>query len=305
MTAEDIFNEFVFEGKCHAKKDVEAAALEVRKRLTSARRREVNDALLAQLAAAKESHARVEQDKDMLRDPTISTLVNTLVLVNEGLLHNVIAKSKEQKPHLQRFSTEELYALALAGRDSQTADVHGMMGAILNYDYREYGVHAFTTYLTRAIDNSLHQTPKQQKTYQRIDSRTHRIPDDAEPHWVDKHAESPESAAINHELLEVVQSILPRLHRQQRITAEFIIGRILETGKRPTAVEIAQEAYETPVSKQRAAQIAEEALDNIEQAIREKYPQLARDGVNGWKDFRKGLAPDSNAHHGRHGNGRA
>jgi hypothetical protein len=305
MTAEDIFNEFVFEGKCYAKADVEAAALEVRKRLTHSRRQEVNDALLARLAEAKENHAPVEQGKDMLRDSRISTLVNTLVLVNEGLLHNVITKAKEQKPHLQHYSAEELYALALAGRDSQQADVHGMMGAILHYDYRKYGVHAFTTYLTRAIDNSLHQTLKQQKNYQRIDSRTRRIPDDAEPQWIDRNAESPEAAAINHELLEVVRSVLPRLHRQQRITAEFIIGRILETGKRPTFVEIARDAYETPVSKQRAAQVMIETMNNLERAIQEKYPQLAEEGVNGWKEFRKVIKPPGRDSNGHHGNGRA
>ncbi len=81
---------------------------------------------------------------------------------------------------MQRSSVEELYAVALAGRDSLGADAHGMMGAILKYNYREYGAAAFTTYLTTAINNSLQQTPKQQETYQRVDSRTQGSLDDAE-----------------------------------------------------------------------------------------------------------------------------
>ncbi len=123
------------------------------------------------------------------------------------------------------------------------------------------------------------------------------------PEWVDRKAEPPESTAINHDLLEVVRSVIPRLPtQQQRITAAFIIQRILETGERPIGAEVAQAQN---VSRQRAAQIIPETLNSIREQIEIDYPQLAEDGINGWEEFKRVFAnPSPTANHVRQRNGR-
>ena len=69
----------------------------------------------------------------------------------------------------------------------------------------------------------------------RVESRLRRIhkrdEDRPEPSWVDRTAPRPEAAAINHELLEIVQGVIPDLPtEQQRNTAAWMIERILNAG---------------------------------------------------------------------------
>ncbi len=286
-TDEEIFHGFVFDGKHYAKEKVEQATRAMQRSLTSTELRRVNDALLARLANAKEAR-RVMPKKEQLNDPDINTLVNTLVLVNQAWITHVIEQNVQSRPHLSSSSVGELYSTALTGR---AGTVGGVMNAILKYDYAKRGVDAFTPYLTAAIRNALQQTPKEHKTYQRIYAgmqSMHGRDDDARGKgWVDRTVPRPEAAAINRELLEVVQSVIPRLPTaQQRDTAAWLFDRILATGELPMTREVAQR-QQPPVSGERGRQIMEETVDSIRRQIEADYPQLAAEGINGWVEFKK------------------
>lgn len=306
---DDIFHGFVFEGKRYPREQVEQATRAVQRALIGTERRRVNDALLTRLAQAKEDHGAASK-KELLRDPEISTLVNTLVLVNEAWLKTVLDRNIKRQPHLRRSSAEELYSTALVGRDALGDSVTGMVNAILEYDYDTYGAAAFTRYLDRAISNSLQQTPKERKTYQRVYAGIQplhgRGEDGARREWVERRAPAPEAATINQDLLEVVRSVIPHLpSQQQRFTAAWMIEHILATGERPSVEEVAQ-AQQPPVSKQRASQILAETVNSIRYRIEAEYPQLAGQGVNGWAEFKKVLTRASpNADRDGPGNGRA
>jgi hypothetical protein len=184
------------------------------------------------------------------------------------------------------------------------------MNAILEYDYNACGVAAFSPYLARAITNALQPTRKQDKTYRRVETRTQSIrerdEDGAGLGWVDRMAPRPEAAAINHELLEVVKSVIPRLPTpQQRDTAAWMIGRILTTGELPLAREAAQ-MQQPRVSGERGRQIMKATVDSIRRQIEADYPQLAQEGVNGWEEFKRAFTQASQTtRHTRSGNGRA
>jgi hypothetical protein len=301
-TDHDIFNGFVFEGRRYPREAVEQATQAVQQGLTPGERRRANNALLERLADAKEKYRAAMREhgggvdkREMLRDPYISTLVNTLVLVNEGWVKKVILKNIERLPHLHGFSAEELGAAALAGRDASDDSLGGVINAILEYKYqKELGAASFTAYVERAISNSLQQTPKQQATYRRIYARMQPINGGGENGagggWIDRSAAPPEERAINDELLEVVRSVIPRLpSAQQRFTAAWLVERILATGERPTMEEVAQ-AQHPPVSKQRGAQILTETVDSIRRRIEADYPQLAKQGINGWTEFKRAFS---------------
>ena len=129
----------------------------------------------------------------LLDDPAISTLVNTLALVNTAWITTVIAKNIKSRPHLHGFSTGELYSTALTG----AGEVGGVMNAILEYDHRACGVGAFSNYLARAITNTLLQTRKQDRTYRRVEARTQSIHErdtnGAGQGWVDRTCAAPRS----------------------------------------------------------------------------------------------------------------
>ena len=232
--------------------------------------------------------------RELLDDPAISVLVNTLVLVNKAWITTVIANNIKSRPHLRGSSAEELFSTALTGGGA----VGGVMNAILEYDYDACGVAAFSPYLARAISNALLLTRKQDKTFRRVEARTGTLRDPDEEGagrgWVDRTASPPEAAAINHELLEVVQSVIPHLPSpQQRRTAAWIIDHILTTGESPIAREAAQ-MQRPPVSRERGRQIMEATVDSICRQIEADYPQLAEQGVNGWEEF-KAAFPDNRA----------
>lgn len=143
-TDEEIFHGFVFDGKRYPREEVEQATRAVQRQLGSAEElRRVNDALLARLAEAKAAR-RAMQKIELLNYPAISTLVNTLALVNQAWITNAIDKNIRNRPHLAGFTVEELYSAALTG---MAGTVSGVMNAILKYDYPKHGVDAFTPYL--------------------------------------------------------------------------------------------------------------------------------------------------------------
>lgn len=299
-----ILTDFEIEDKSDAPEQVEQAALAVQRQLSSHELRRINDALLERLAQAKEAH-RAQPKKMLLNDPVVSTLVNTLSLANTPWITTVIARNIKSRPHLHGFTTKELYSTALTGG----GEVGGVMNAILEYDYRASGVSAFSHYLARAVTNALLPTRKQKMTYRRVEAKTRSIheqdKDGAGQGWVDRTATRPETAVMNHELLEVVQSVIPRLPTsQQRNTAAWMIDRILATGELPLAREAAQ-VQRPPVSCERGRQIMEATVDSIRRQIEADYPQLAEQGVNEWQQFRNAFhetnrpSPRSRSSNGR------
>jgi len=284
----DVFYGFVFEGRDYPPQRVEEATRAVQPHLDSGELRRVNGALLARLADAKETGRGIAK-KELLADPEISTLVNTLVLANKAWITTVIARNIHSHPHLHGSSAGELFSAALTGEGA----VGGVMNAILVYDYGAYGVEAFSPYLARAIHNALSPTPKKNRTFRRVEARTgslHDAEEGAGRGWIDRTAPPPEAAAINRELLAVVQSVIPHLPSpQQRVTAAWMIGRILTTGELPMAREAA--LIQRPrVSRERGRQIMEATLDSIRQQIEADYPQPAIQGVNGWEQLKEAPA---------------
>ena len=287
-TLQEIFYSYVFDGVSYPKQDVEAAAVAMRSRLKEPERKKVNAALLARLAAAKEAHGPVEQRKELLADPQISTLVNTLVLINQAWLHKVITRNRALKPHLLTSSAEELHSLALAGGATREADASGMIGAILEFDYRRYGASNFSGYLERAISHALHATHKQQQTYAEVYAKAQHIAgEEMGEGWADRKAKSPETGVIQQELLEVLQDVISRLPtEQQRFTAKWLIEQILDTGMKPRNRDIAA-AQKPPVSREEGRKRFQETIDSIGRQIEKDYPHLAQEGINGWEEFLK------------------
>ncbi|HEY7328637.1 MAG TPA: hypothetical protein VH592_13415 [Gemmataceae bacterium] len=303
MPDSEVFHSFVFDGRAYSAERIEQAVRTVQRKLSSAELNRVNDALLSRLHHAKKAHRRLSK-KEMLDDPGICTLVNTLALVNQAWITTVIADTIQERKHLRGFTVDEVYSTALTGAGA----VGGVMNAILQYDYKLSGVDAFTTYLARAITNSLLVTPKEKKTYKRVETRTRSIhkrdEDAAEPSWVDRTAPRPETAAINRDLLEVVRSVIPDLPTQQRDTAAWMIERILETGELPMAREAA--GIQRPrVSRERGRQIMEKTINTIRARIEAHYPQLAEQGINGWDEFKEAFRTRSVAQNAGRNNGRA
>jgi hypothetical protein len=281
----DGFYGFVFEGKDYPPERVEEATRAVQRHLGSGEIRRVNDALLQRLSEARKGREKASK-KELLHDPEISTLVNTLVLVNQAWITTVIAGNIRRRAHLHGYSTEELFSAALTGEGV----VGGVTNAILEYD--SGGGAVFSTYLTRAIDNALALTPKQRKTIRRIEARTGPLHDHDEEGegqgWVDRTALPPEAATVNRDLLEVVQSVIPQLPTShQRRMATWMIDRIRATGELPLAREAAQ-IQRPRVSRER--QIMEATVDNICRQIETDYPQLAEEGINGWEEFKEAFA---------------
>ncbi|HTU19163.1 MAG TPA: hypothetical protein VMG10_13970 [Gemmataceae bacterium] len=287
-TDSDVFYGFVFEDQYSPPERLEEATRAVQRRLSSRALRRLNDALLERLAEAKEAR-QGKSKKELLDDPEISVLVNTLVLLNQAWITTNVASNSKGRPHLRGASAEELLSTALTGEGA----VGGVMNAILEYDYGKYGVAAFTPYLARSIRNSLSPTPKQDRTFRRVEARTGTLRDAEEEGagrgWVDRTAAPPEAAAINHDLLEVVQSVIPHLPSpQHRRTASWMIERILTTGELPMAREAA-EIQRPRVSRERGRQIMEATVDSIREQIEAEYPQLAQQGINGWEQFKEVL----------------
>lgn len=284
-TDSDVFYGYVLDGQNYPPQRVEQATRAMQRQLSSRELRRINDALLRRLDDAKEAYGALPKRR-LLADPAVSTLVNTLALVNAAWITTVIAKNIKRRPCRHGTSTEELYSTALTG----AGDVGGVMNAILEYDYRTAGVASFSPYLARAIANALQPTRKQDRTYRRVQTRTRPLhkqdEEGTEPGWVDRRTPPPEAVAINRDLLEVVKSVIHRLPTaHQRLTAAWMIDRILTTGELPMAREAA-DCQRPRVSRERGRQIMEATVDSIRQQIEADYPQLAAQGLNGWESFK-------------------
>jgi hypothetical protein len=256
--------------------------------------------LLARLAEAKKTRKRMTKT-ELLQNPRVSALVNELILNNEAWIATCIARNIRRHRHLHGSTITELYSTALVGKSAEEGTVSGVMNAILAYDYSRLGTAAFTQYLYMAIHNALQPTATQKKTYQRVYSRMRAEPlAEAELGCRDRRQKSPPADAIDHDLLEVVQSVIPRLPTpQQRDTAAWMMKRILTTGELPIPREAAQK-QRPRVSRERGRQILEATVNSIRRLIVEDYPQLAEGGINGWEDFKKAFKrPSPTAGHAR------
>ena len=111
--------------------------------------------------------------KELLDDPAVSVLVNTLVLTNKAWIITVIARNINSRSHLRGSSVEELFSTALTGGGA----VGGVMNAILEYDYEACGVAAFSHYLARAAD------PAERCAYLRFLESTVSVKDVILPNW--------------------------------------------------------------------------------------------------------------------------
>jgi hypothetical protein len=204
---------------------------------------------------------------------------------NEAWIATCIRRNIRRHRHLHGYTVGELYSTALFGQSTADGTVSGVMSAILKYDYPRFGTAAFTHYLSQAIHNALQPTATQKKAYQRVYSRVRPEPlAEAEPGCADRRQKSPPADAIDHELLEVVRGVIPRLPKpRQRATAAWMVEHILATGERPTTLDMARMQG---VTHQRASQIMEETVNSLGRQIAADYPQLAEGGVGGWKEFK-------------------
>ena len=285
MTA--VFQDFVFGDTRFTRHQAEQAAYASTKDMTSEERISVNNALLAKLDAAKlRFSGRILYQRDWLQDPYINTLVNVLVIINEPWLTTVLKHNHSRPRHYE--DREELKSVALTGRGE---NAQGMIGAILQYDFQRCGGRAFTSYLARAITNSLIDSPRQQNNAKLIDGRMmHPTEDEPEP-WFDRREHDPSEGASNHDLMEVLRHAIRRIPKERRPIAEFIVCHILETGERPTLEQIGH-AHVPPLTRERAKQLTVDTLAKIKRQVEIIAPQLAKDGVNGWDEFQQAIGVD-------------
>jgi hypothetical protein len=237
-----------------------------------------NDDLLARLAAAKAAHGAFSRHKELLRDPAISRLVYALAAQNTPWIE---ARVRSEKALLVlRDSQEELVSLALSGSGGGDADVRGVIGAILQYDHGRFGVRSFTRYLARAIHNALVPRQGQQREARQAASLARTGPSE----WADRRQRQPRELAIDAELMGVLSGAIEALPSRNRAAAEYIVGYVLEHGERPTGREVG-ESRDPPVSKQAGEVLMKQTLDRLKEVVEELNPQLAEDGVGGWKQF--------------------
>jgi hypothetical protein len=262
---------YAVHGACHPRAEIEAAVEQSKYDLTASERSELNGALLARLDAAKKAQGPVGQRKELLQDPAISLLVNTLLVVNEPWVENRVRAFSRGRDF------DEMKSLALTGGGGETADVRGVMGAILEYDYQLSGVAAFSRYLAQAIRNALFAP--------REETRSTSLPR-ADKGWRDRRQRRPENVAIDAELLAVLRQAIEELPPRNRDVARFMVEYIERTGERPTAREVG-ESRTPPVTKQMGEILMKQTIDRLKEQVEATHPQLARDGVGGWDEFKK------------------
>src|ERR1700722_9300589 len=171
------------------KGESEEAALSVTRDLTSEERSQASDALLRKLDQAKrEFTGPVRMHKELLRDPSIGTLVNMLLIINEPWIRVVVGRAKA-KCNL-RETVDEMLSTAMTGNGSLDADAGGAIGAVLGYEYDRCGGKAFTSYLEQAVSRTFIRAPKAHRSFAAIHSRTHTIGEE-QPLWLDRKTRSP------------------------------------------------------------------------------------------------------------------
>src|SRR5688572_27533804 len=105
---------YAVHGASYPKAEIEAAAQQSKYALSALERAELNDALLSRLDAAKQAHRPVEQRKELLQDPEISLLVNTLLVINEPWVENRVRAFSRGR------ELDEMKSLALTGGGGET-----------------------------------------------------------------------------------------------------------------------------------------------------------------------------------------
>ncbi len=250
---------YTVHGTHYLRAEIEAASQQAKYDLTAEERAALNDALLARLDAAKRAHRPVEQRKELLQDPAISTLVNTLLVINEPWVDNRVRAFSRGRDF------DAMKSLALAGGGGDTADVRGVMGAILEYDYQRSALAAFSPYLGRAIQNALVRTPKGEAAARFI-SLSRARKDREVREWQDRRRRRPESVAIDGELLAVPRQAIEELPARNRDVARFIVDYIERTGERPTGREVG-EAQSPPVSKQVGDSLAKQSIQRLKEQV--------------------------------------
>jgi hypothetical protein len=241
-----------------------------------------NAELLERLHEAKLSHGGFNQHKELLQDPEISELAFRLAEANKRWITTCVRK--EKKNHGYRDSDEELESLALTGNGGDKSDVQGVLGAILQYDYGEYGTSSFTPYLARAIHNALMPRERQEREADAtvpLDGRSF-----VGESWVDRHQREAREVAIDQELLGKLEEAIEALPTRNRETARFIVGFIVEHGQLPTGREIG-EARVPPVSKQMGDILRKETVAMLKEELERRNPQLAREGIGGWDELKE------------------
>ncbi len=275
----DIFRDFVFGGAHYPRDLIVRIAAEHREEMLPGEVKEANDALLHRLHEEKKLHPG-KNIHDLLQNEYIAALVYTLVEVNRPLILHMLKAIRTSK-HI-REPLEELFATALLG-NSTTMDSQpqGILGAILHYDYAEYGDHSFTTYLPRAVMNSFSPTLKQRKNEGVIESHYGINP--MESRWT-RREEIAGEVMMTKELYALVIDATKYLPVDRREIALKMFNAIQETGRLPTCDEIGK--LKTPaVSRQRARDLMEDTIDRLHDILEEHYPQVSADGVNSYKEF--------------------
>lgn len=175
-----------------------------------------------------------------------------------------------------RESVTELASTAIAGKGDSNREVAGAMGAILKYDFAAHGVGNFTSFLRKAIHDALALTPRERRTLARSSSL-----EASDALWADRER-SPRVVAMDAELMQVVWRNVEKLAEGQRAVAQFVIGTVLDGGRRPTSQELADFRG---VSRARAGQLYELTFDRLKALIEQDCPDLAKAGVGGWDEF--------------------
>jgi hypothetical protein len=236
-----------------------------------------NDALLARLDEAK--RFADGNRRELLKDTVVRALVGDLLTRNRPW---ILSRVRHEKIRMRlRDSVEDLEAQAVVGR----GDVGGLLGAVLRYDYPEYGAAGFTPYLKKVIHNALVQTPKQLRRQE----RERPLDDDQDgKSWTARCEKSrqprPEQVAISRELLGVIDAAAERLPANRRWVAKFVLEFTKDNARAPTGAEVGEQIG---AKKQWGDQLLIDTFEKLQVEIGEMCPDLAKGGIGGLAEFRK------------------
>lgn len=280
-----ILHDYAINGTPIPRDTLEAAAQDAKFRLSPEERGELNDALLQRLSEAKEAYPHAWQRRDYLCDPTISALVNTLATINEPFLLSRVKHFKQRSN--SRETIEELASTALAGRCGFGADAGGLMGAILEFDYRpEIGKDGngarFSAMMKVCIDRAMFPTERETRRASHAVSLDECMEGGEPTTWVDRHAKQPVKLLISAELRQRLDQAVEKLPPDQRAVAEFVIDFIETRGRKPTGKEVGDSRG---VTRQMGMQLYEKTFDRLRAILKKDNPNLAAEGIGGYREF--------------------
>lgn len=277
---------FIYGDARPAKAELEAAAFEDAPHLTTQERNEANDALLRKLDFAKKAAGPHTQHKQLLADPYISDLANTLLILNTPWIVRTIGGSRK---HLRlRDTSEELFSLAAMGDRSAQADVGGAYGVILSYDYDRIGdASALTQCLQTGIRRAFLPNHKDARK-NHVEVLMNGEAEEAFARCRDHRERNPAAIALDNDLLDAIRVAIRKMPEKRREAASFIFDRLLETGEMPTQEEVAsrftQKADGVPASRARGGQIVQDVMTRLTANLKEICPQL--DEIGGWREIK-------------------